>query len=72
MYEDLVFLTEKDKFWSEVLIEVLEDNNIPFMFENDMGTKGNVIKRYFLVPKEYYEQAADIVEQLFGEENVSE
>ncbi len=72
MYEDLIFLVKKDKFWSDVLIEVLENNNIPFMFENDMGTKGSAVCRYFFVPKEFYEQAADIVTELFGEENVSE
>ncbi len=59
-------MTKKDTFWAEVLIEALENNSIPFMFSNDMGTKGKAICRYFFVPKEYYEQATDIVTELFG------
>lgn len=71
MAKDFVFLTEKDEMWAKVLMEVLEDNNIPHVAFPVRGMgycvrTGNGEHYKIHVPEEYLSAATDLVEQLFS------
>ena len=67
------FLIEKEEMWARMLMEVLQDNGIPCVKQSVYGA-GLVIKTGMLerfkvyVPKEYMEQALELVTELFSEE----
>ena len=69
------FLIEKEEMWARMLMEVLQDNGIPCVKQVVYGA-GLVIKTGMLerlkvyVPKEYMEQARELVEELFSENSV--
>ena len=70
--DDYCFLVEKEMMWGEMLADVLEQNEIPFEIKRALGaglavTLGPLSERYaFYVPYRCYEQAQQIVEDLFA------
>ena len=73
--DDKCFLIEKEVMWAEMLIEVLENNQIPYTYTTSMGAGmalkvGPLFERYqIFVPYAYIEQARDCVRTLFKEES---
>ena len=73
MTEAYVLLTEKEEMWARMLMEVLEDNQIPCTaipvhgagFTIKTGTQER-LKIY--VPSRYLPQAAELLEALFPAE----
>lgn len=69
--KDDCFLVEKDVMFGEMLADVLKQNGIPFYHSDALGAGmtaqvGIMLERYrFFVPYAVYEQARDIVEELF-------
>ena len=73
MDNNFVFLAEKEEMWARMLMDVLEDNGIPCTAFPVYGV-GLVIKtgktelyRVF-VPTEKFEQASQLMEEVFGVE----
>ena len=71
---DYILLTEKEAMWSEMLMEVLRDNNIPCISQPVYGagfaTKAGMqehLKVY--VPSEKLNEAKDLLQVLFSEGN---
>jgi hypothetical protein len=70
-----VFLIEKEEMWARMLIEVLEDNNVPCVALPVYGAGFTIktgiqdILRVF-VPSEYMTQATELVEELFSPGNI--
>ena len=67
------FLVEKEQPWSEVLADVLKQDDIPFFKQGDMGAGlslrvGPMFERFqFYVPQDYLQRAQLIVDDLFSE-----
>ena len=70
----LCFLTEKEEIWSEMLADVLTQQNIPFIRKNVLGaglaiTTGPMRERVrFYVFCKHLPEASEIVEALFSAE----
>ena len=70
-------LVTKEEMWAKMLIEVLEDNEIPCTAIPVYGA-GLVIRTgkqeelQIYVPKEYLPQAQALCEELFSEESIVE
>lgn len=72
-----VLLAEKETMWAEMLMEVLEDNNIPCVsipvhgagFAVKTGIQDS-LKVY--VPSEYLQQASELFQALFSGEILDE
>lgn len=70
--DDMCFLTEKELLWSEMLEDVLRQNNVPFLTKKALGI-GMALKvgpmresvRIY-VPYSYLQEAKMIVESLFS------
>ena len=66
-------LIEKEEMWARMLMEVLCDNDIPCAARSVYGA-GLVIRAgmqerlEIYVPKEYFEQASELVKVLFSDE----
>ena len=77
MDDRYVFLVEKEEMWSRMLLQVLEDNDVPCTalpvygagFTIKTGTQER-LKVY--VPSEYLTQATALVEELFSAESILE
>ena len=75
MSNGYVLLTEKDEIWSRMLIQVLEDHNIPCAalpvygagFSLKTGTQDR-LKIY--VPSDALPQATALLEELFSAESI--
>ena len=68
-----VLLIEKEEMWAKMLMEVLQDNGIPCVKQSVYGAgfvlKTGTLERFkVFVPKEYMEQASELVQELFSEE----
>ena len=68
-----VLLIEKEEMWAKMLMEVLLDNGIPCVKQSVYGAgfvlKTGTLERFkVFVPKEYMEQASELVQELFSEE----
>lgn len=64
------FLTQKEEMWARMLIEVLDDNGIPYTVRptNGAGFSIKTGQQDFLniyVPNEYLHKASELVEELF-------
>ena len=77
MNDEYVLLTEKEEMWAKMLMEVLEDNEIPHAAKPVYGA-GLVIRAGMqerlevYVPKEYFEQAKALADALFSEADTAE
>ena len=77
MRDGYVLLVEKEEMWAKMLIQVLEDNNIPCTaipvygagFSIKTGTQER-LKVY--VPVDNLPQATELVEELFSAESIQE
>lgn len=77
MTNEYVLLTEKEEMWARMLMEVLEDNQVPCTaipvhgagFTIKTGTQER-LKIY--VPSRHLPQAAELLEALFSAEIVEE
>ena len=77
MKDAYVLLTEKEEMWAKLLMQVLEDNNVPctaipvygagFSLRTGMQER---LKVY--VPSENLPQAMELTEELFSEESILE
>ena len=69
---DLCFLTEQQQPWSDILKDVLEQNGIPSFTRNVLGAgmamkTGAMIERIkFYIPFSHFEEAEQLVEELFS------
>ena len=68
-----VLLIEKEEMWAKMLMEVLQENGIPCVKQSVYGAgfvlKTGTLERFkVFVPKEYMEQASELVQELFSEE----
>ena len=72
MDNDYVLLAEKEEMWAKMLMEVLDDNEIPYAAKSVYGA-GLVIRAgmqerlEIYVPEEYFEQAKALADALFSE-----
>lgn len=70
--DDMCFLTEKELLWSEMLEDVLKQNNIPVLTKKMLGIGmalkiGPMSERVrFYVPYSYLQESEMIVEGLFS------
>lgn len=70
--DDDIFLIEKEMIWAEQLADILKQNNIPFYYKKVLGAGitsriGQFAEVYrFFVPYESFDNAEEIVEELFG------
>lgn len=69
---DMCFLTEKELLWSEMLEDVLRQNNVPFLTKKALGI-GMALKVgpmresvRFYVPYSYLQEVQIIIESLFS------
>lgn len=72
---DYIFLIEKETIWADMLKEVLEKNEVPYICQGDMGS-GMALKVApmlehfrFYIPYIYYNKAKDIIELMFSQDN---
>ena len=69
---DFCFLVEKEVMWGEMLADILKQQQIPFTYKPILGAGlalkvGPAAEQYrFFVPYSHYQQAQEIVEQIFG------
>lgn len=73
MENDYVFLTEKEEMWIRMLMQVLEDNQIPYtalpVYDTALVIKGGVPNRMKVyVPGENKAAAEELVNELFCRE----
>lgn len=72
--EDLCFLIEKQLIWTEIIKQVLEENEIPYQYQGDKGAglaikMGPYLENYqFYVPYEYLEKAKALMNNLFPDD----
>lgn len=77
MNADYVLLTEKEAMWAEMLVQVLKDNQIPYVTQPVYGA-GFAIKTgaqerlKVYVPKEKESEARRLYDELFTSEWVSD
>ena len=70
-------LTETEEMWAKMLMEVLDDNEIPYAAKSVYGA-GLVIRAGMqerlevYVPEEYFEQAKALADALFSEADTVE
>lgn len=75
MNKDFIFLTEKEEMWAKMLMEVLQDNDIPCTAFPLYGAaitvkSGKPEVMSIFVPSDKYEAALELMNQLFGEDNI--
>ena len=72
MEQNVILLMETDEMWAKMLMEVLDDNEIPYAAKSVYGA-GLVIRAgmqerlEIYVPEEYFEQAKALADALFSE-----
>ena len=77
MKEGYVLLVEKEEMWTKMLMQVLEDNNIPCVavpvFGAGLSIKAGIQERLKVcIPSEYLPHAEELVEELFSSESIQE
>lgn len=77
MKNGYVLLSEKEEMWAKMLMQVLEDNNVPCAAMPVYGAGFSIrtgiqerLKVY--VPAENLMQATELVEELFSAESIQE
>jgi len=77
MGHDFVLLTEKERMWAQMLMEVLQDNDIPCAAQPVHGA-GLVVKTGIqerlkvFVPADLRKQAEELLQELFPAEALAE
>lgn len=77
MEQTAILLMETEEIWAKMLMEVLEDNEIPHAAKPVYGA-GLVIRTGMqerlevYVPKDYFEQAKNLADALFSEADTAE
>ena len=77
MEHNFHLLTEKEEMWAKMLMEVLQEHEIPCAAKSVYGA-GLVIRTglqerlVVYVPAEYYEQAKTLADALFSEADTAE
>lgn len=72
--DSLCFLTKQPALWSEMLEDVLRQNDIPVFTQNDLGAGltskiGSIMERVsFYVPFSRFSEAEDLVKTLFSDQ----
>ena len=72
MEQNAILLMETEEMWAKMLMEVLDDNEIPYAAKSVYGA-GLVIRAgmqerlEIYVPEEYFEQAKILADALFSE-----
>ena len=77
MKEGYVLLVEKEEMWAKMLMQVLEDNDIPCVavpvFGAGLSIKAGIQERLKVyVPSENLPHATELVEELFLSESIQE
>ena len=77
MNDGYVLLVEKEEIWARVLIQVLENNDVPCVAFPVYGAgftiKTGIQERWkVLVPSEYLTKATALLEELFSAESIVE
>lgn len=77
MKEGYVLLLEKEEMWAKMLMQVLEDNNIPCVavpvFGAGLSIKAGMQERLKVcIPSENLSHARELVEELFSSESIQE
>ena len=77
MRDGYVLLLEKEEMWAKMLMQVLEDNNVPCAAipVNGAGFSiktGSPERLKVYVPAESLPQATEVVEELFSAESIQE
>lgn len=77
MKEGYVLLVEKEEMWAKMLMQVLEDNDIPCVavpvFGAGLSIKAGIQERLKVyVPSENLPHATELVEELFSSESIQE
>ena len=77
MKEGYVLLVEKEEMWAKMLMQVLEDNDIPCVavpvFGAGLSVKAGMQERLKVyVPSENLSHATELVEELFLSESIQE
>ena len=77
MKEGNVLLVEKEEMWAKMLMQVLEDNDIPCfalpVFGAGLSIKAGIQERLKVyVPSENLPHATELVEELFSSESIQE
>ena len=77
MEQNAILLMETEEMWAKMLMEVLDDNEIPYAAKSVYGA-GLVIRAgmqerlEIYVPEEYFEQAKALADALFSEADTAE
>lgn len=77
MEQNAILLMETEEMWAKMLMEVLDDNEIPYAAKSVYGA-GLVIRAGMqerlgiYVPEEYFEQAKALADALFSEADTVE
>ena len=74
MENTFVFLIEKEEIWARMLVQVLEDNEIPCATRSVFGVgftmkTGTQDYLQVFVPSEKLEGAKELADELFSDEN---
>ena len=77
MKEGYVLLLEKEEMWAKMLMQVLEDNNVPYaaipVYGAGFSIRTGIQERLKVyVPLENLSQAVQLAEELFSEESVQQ
>lgn len=75
MNKEYILLTEKEEMWAKMLIQVLDDNNIPCTALPVYGAgfrlkTGHQERLKVYVPSESLPKATELLQELFSEEIV--
>jgi hypothetical protein len=69
--KDPVYLITKEMIWSDMICDVLDENNIPYLKHGNLGTAlsvmfGESVEYYkFYVPYGEYEKTVEFMKELF-------
>lgn len=77
MKEGYVLLLEKEEMWAKMLMQVLEDNHVPYaaipVYGAGFSIRTGIQERLKVyVPLENLSQAVQLAEELFSEESVQQ
>lgn len=77
MKNGYVLLSEKEEMWAKMLMQVLEDNNVPCaaipVYGAGFSIRTGIQERLKVyVPAENLMQATELVEELFSAESIQE
>ena len=75
MGNEYKFLVEKEEIWAKMLMDVLKNNGIPCAARSVHGAgfvvrTGKIERLKIYVPEESYQEANELMEELFSEEAI--